>query len=415
MAHPKTTKLEEARARILAAAGQLATQTEMLPVMQANGRILAEQVISQIDLPQTANAAVDGFAIFTDKLQESPDRPMKIVGMARAGHPYIGTVNSGEAVRIYTGAMVPEGPDAIIMHEDCTEKATGGSDSIICNTLLKRGTNIRPAGENLAAGECVADKGQRITPAYMGQLAASGAGHVNVYRRLKVVLFSTGDEVIEAGQPLQAGQIYDSNRPILAGLLSGADVELIDGGIIRDNKADLISAYEEGLAQADIILSSGGASDGIEDHSQQALSAVAAEKLFWRLAMKPGRPMAAAVKGGRFIFCLPGNPVAAFVCFKLLIAPAIDKLSGANVRVPLALKIAAGFTHKKAAGRAEYLRAVIKTNTDGSQKIALHGRKGAGVISSLTGADGLVEIPLDCVQVHEGDLLNFIPFQEQVL
>jgi molybdopterin molybdotransferase len=202
---------------------------------------------------------------------------------------------------------------------------------------------------------------------------------------------------------------------MLAGLLSDEDVELIDGGIIRDSKADLISAYEAGLAQADIIISSGGASDGIEDHSQQALSDIAAEKLFWRLAMKPGRPMAAAVKRGRLIFCLPGNPVAAFVCFKLLIAPAIDKLSGADIRVPLALKIAAGFTHKKAAGRAEYLRAVIKTSTDGSQKIALHGRKGAGVISSLTGADGLVEIPLDCEQVREGDLLNFIPFQEQVL
>ena len=415
MVHPKTTKLEEARARIVAAASQLAMQTEMLPVMQANGRILAEQVISQIDLPQTANAAVDGFAIFTDKLKENPDRPMKIVGMARAGHPYIGQVNSGEAVRIYTGAIVPKGPDAIIMHEDCTEKATGGSDGIICNKLLTRGANIRPAGENLAAGECVADKGQRITPAYMGQLAASGAGSIKVYRRLKVMLYSTGDEVIEAGGVLQAGQIYDSNRPMLAGVLSDEDVELIDGGIIHDSKAELISAYEAGLEQADIIISSGGASDGIEDHSQQALSDIAAEKLFWRLAMKPGRPMAAAVKSGRLIFCLPGNPVAAFVCFKLLIAPAIDKLSGADIRVPLALKIAAGFTHKKAVGRAEYLRAVIKTNTDGSQKIALHGRKGAGVISSLTRADGLVEIPLDCDQVREGDLLNFIPFQEQVL
>ena len=415
MAHPKTTKLEDARARILAAASQLATQTEKLSVMHANGRILAEQVISQIDLPQTDNAAVDGFAIFTVKLEESPDAPMKIVGMARAGHPYIGQIKPGEALRIYTGAIVPEGPDAIIMHEDCTEKVTGSGNSIICGKLVMRGTNIRPQGENLAAGECVAEKGQRITPAYMGQLAASGACEVEVYRQLKVVLYSTGDEVIEAGSALQSGQIYDSNRPILAGLLKAEDVELIDGGIIRDTKAGLISAYEAGLAQADIIISSGGASDGIEDHSQQALSAIGAEKLFWRLAMKPGRPMAAAVKGGKLIFCLPGNPVAAFVCFKLLIAPAIGKLSGAGTRALLALKIPAGFTHKKGAGRAEYLRAVIKTGADGSQKIALHGRKGAGVISSLTGADGLVEIPLNCEQVSEGDMLNFIPFQEQAL
>jgi molybdopterin molybdotransferase len=411
MVHPVTTRLEDARALVLARAAQLAVETQKVPVMQAMGRISAERVLSLIDLPRTDNAAVDGFAVHADRLAKKPDAPLKIVGMARAGHPFTGIVEPGQAVRIYTGAMVPEGPDCILMHEDCTDNG----DSVICGKILARGTNIRPRGENLAAGECVAEKGQRITAADMGQLAASGQAEIQVYRRLKVAIYSTGDEIIETGQKLQDGQIYDSNRAILAGLLAHENVEQIDGGIVADQKQALISAYKQGLADADIVISSGGASDGIEDHSQSALAALGAECLFWRLAMKPGRPMAVAEKDGQMIFCLPGNPVAAFVCFKLLVAPVIDMLSGRVPRDLLKVRLAAGFEHKKRAGRAEYLRARLSTDDTGRQQITLHGRKGAGVISSLTGADGLVEIPFDCEGVCTGDMLSFIPFQEQAL
>ena len=411
MPHPVTTKLEDARALVLARADQIAVETQKVPVMQAFGRISAEQVCSPIDLPRTDNAAVDGFAVHADKLAEQPERPLKIVGMARAGHPFAGRVEKGEAVRIYTGAIVPDGPDCILMHEDCTDHG----DSVICGKKLARGTNIRPRGENLAAGECVAEKGQKISAADMGQLAASGQTEIQVYRRLKVAIYSTGDEIIETGQALQEGQIYDSNRAILAGLLTHEDVEQVDGGIVADQKQALISAYEQGLASADVIISSGGASDGVEDHSQSALAAIGAECLFWRLAMKPGRPMAVAKKGSQMIFCLPGNPVAAFVCFKLLVAPVLDRLSGRMPRDLLKVKVTAGFAHKKRAGRAEYLRARLCIDDKGCQKIMLHGRKGAGVISSLTGADGLVEIPFDCEEVALGDMLNFLPFQEQAL
>ncbi len=411
MGHPETTRLEDALALVIAAASGQVRKTEICPVMQAYGRILAQDIESPIDLPQTDNAAVDGFAFHTDSLAENPERPLKIIGSARAGHPFNGQVKTGEALRIYTGAVLPKGPNCIIMHEDCTDKG----DSVICHKRLSAGKNIRPRGENLSAGEVVGKKGHRITAADMGQLAASGCAELGVYRRLKAVIFSTGDEVIETGQKRQAGQIYDSNRAILNGLLQQEDIQVIDGGIIRDEKDALVAGYQSGLADADIILSSGGASDGIEDHTQYALSEIGAELLFWRLAMKPGRPMAAARKDGKMIFCLPGNPVAAFVCFKLLVAPAIDALSGRTPRQPLIVKIKSGFPHKKQAGRAEYLRAVIQKDSTGQQQIALHGRKGAGVISSLTGADGLVEIPLDATSVAPGDLLNFIPFQEQAL
>ena len=411
MGHPETTRLEDALAQVLGAASKQKRETENCPVMQAYGRILAEDIKSPIDLPQTDNAAVDGFAFHTDSLAENPAQPLKIIGSARAGHPFDGQVKTGEALRIYTGTILPKGPNCIIMHEDCTDKG----DSVICHKHLSAGTNIRPRGENLSAGEVVGKKGHRITAADMGQLAASGCAELRVYRPLKAVIFSTGDEVIDAGRMRQTGQIFDSNRPILAGLLQQEDIQIIDGGIISDKKEALVTAYQSGLARADIILSSGGASDGIEDHSQYALREIGAELLFWRLAMKPGRPMAAAHKEGKMIFCLPGNPVAAFVCFKLLVAPAIDALSGRIPRQPLVVKIKSGFQHKKQAGRAEYLRAVIQTDSTGQQQIALHGRKGAGVISSVTGADGLVEIPLDAIAVELGDMLNFIPFQEQAL
>ena len=411
MVHPVTTKLEDARALVLARVEQLAVETQRVPVIQAMGRISAENVRSPIDLPRTDNAAVDGFAVHADRLAEQPDTPLKIVGMARAGHPFAGRVAPGEAVRIYTGAVIPEGPDCILMHEDCTDNG----DSVICGKILARGTNIRPRGENLAAGETVAEKGQRITAADMGQLAASGQAEIQVYRRLKVAIYSTGDEIIETGQNLRDGQIYDSNRAILTGLLADENVEQIDGGIVADQKQALIAAYQQGLAKADIIISSGGASDGVEDHTQSALAALGAECLFWRLAMKPGRPMAVAKKDSQMIFCLPGNPVAAFVCFKLLVAPVIDSLSGRVPRELLKIQVAAGFEHKKRAGRAEFLRARLSVDNKGCQQIILYGRKGAGVISSLAGADGLVEIPFDCEGVRTGDMLDFIPFQEQAL
>ena len=374
------------------------------------GRLAATDITSAIDLPRTHNAAVDGYGVSAKILIDDPSKAFKIVGAARAGHPFMGTIGDDEAIEIYTGAIMPDGPDCVAMHEDCDRKG----QSVVIQKPLKAGSNMRPPGENLAKGEAVIAKGQRINAALIGQLAAAGHDRIAVQKSVTVGVLSTGDEIVEAGGSLEPGQVYDSNRPMMRALLADPSLTLSDHGIVPDKLAALISAYEEALAMHDVVISSGGASDGIEDHTQAAMQAVGADCTFWRLAMKPGRPMAVGKKDKKLIFCLPGNPVAAFVCTKLLILPILTHLAGGVMTMPLKCIIPAGFTHKKAAGRAEYLRATISDGMDG-QEIKLHGRKGAGVISSLTGADGLVEIPLENAGVEMGMPLAFLPFADRTL
>ena len=374
------------------------------------GRLAATDITSTIDLPPTHNAAVDGYGVSAKALADNPSKAFKIVGAARAGHPFLGAIGVDEAIEIYTGAIMPNGPDCVAMHENCDRKG----QSVVIRKLLKAGSNMRPPGENLAKGEKVITRGQRITAALIGQLAAAGYVRIAVQKSLKVGLLSTGDEIVEAGCSLESGQIYDSNRPMMRALLADPMLSLSDHGIVPDKLSALTSAYEEMLTTNDVVISSGGASDGIEDHTQAAMQAVGADCAFWRLAMKPGRPMAVGKKGKKLIFCLPGNPVAAFVCTKLLILPLLTYLGGGVMTMPLKFSVPAGFSHKKAAGRAEYLRATISDGM-GDQEIKLHGRKGAGVISSLTGADGLVEIPLENDGVEPGMPLAFLPFADRVL
>ena len=387
MPHPITTPYEEARALLLAAAEAGIPELEhLLLSMRLAGfwrLIRPARLTCKANIPQ-----FDGYADHADYLAAHPDHLFDIIGTARAGHPFEGKAEPGQAVQVFTGAVMPDGPDCVLMHEDCRISA----DGVICGKQLKTGTNMRPAGENLARGELVAEQGTRLSAADIGQLAAAGCAEVPVFRPLHVGLISTGDELVEAGDARLTGQIFD-NRPMLAALCRQTGIRLTDFGIVKDNRASLTAAYQTALEECDVIISSGGASDGIEDHTQGAMQDVGAEPVFWRLAMKPGRPMAAGRRGQQMMFCLPGNPVAAFVCFRLLVSPVLDRLAGAAVRLPLSLMVASGFAHKKQAGRAEFLRAHLTLSPDGQQQACLHGRKGAGVISSLTGADGLVEIP----------------------
>ena len=384
--------------------------TETVELDQACGRIAAETITSTFDLPRTYNAAVDGYGVGSASLIAAPDRPFKIVGVARAGHPFDGVIGAGEAIEIYTGGVMPQGPDCVAMHEDCTRSG----DEVVIAAKLARGSNMRPPGENMAKGEIVIAKGQVISAALVGQLAASGTAQISVRRRLRVAVLSTGDEVVPAGSPASHGQIFDANRPMLKAILASSQITLIDCGIVPDKLAALSAAYENALAVADVVISSGGASDGIEDHTQQAMQQVGANCAFWRLAMKPGRPMAVGRREKQLIFCLPGNPVAAFVCTRLLIKPVLIKLLDGAATPILKIRVPAGFTHRKKPGRAEFLSVVLVDDTDG-QHLQLHGRKGAGVISSLTGADGLVEIPLENAGVDKGLMLNFLPFHERGL
>ncbi|MEK9849980.1 MAG: gephyrin-like molybdotransferase Glp [Candidatus Puniceispirillum sp.] len=405
----KPIPIDEARTLILDRLQQVVA-VERVAISMAIGRIAAEDIVSNIDLPATHNAAVDGYAVHSSCLADTPETAFRVAGVARAGHPFSGEIRKGEAVEIYTGGVMPPGPDCVAMHEDCVR--TG--DHVVIAAKLKAGSNMRPPGENLQHGEIVVSAGQKITAALIGQLAASGHAEINVYRQLKVVVLSTGDEIVAAGKDLAAGQISDANRPMLISMLQQSHIDVIDGGIVPDSQEALSTAYRQALDAADVVISSGGASDGIEDHTQPAMKAVGATCRFWRLAMKPGRPMAVGQRDEKLIFCLPGNPVAAFVCTRLLIQPALTRLGGGAVMPFLKLSLRAGFSHRKKGGRAEYLRVVV-TGDGESQVMQLHGRKGAGVISSLTGADGLVEIPLENEGVEIGMTLSFLPFHERGL
>ncbi len=383
---------------------------EVVSLDHAFGRIAGETLLSKIDLPSTQNAAVDGYGVYSRSLSKVPDQTFKIVGIARAGHPFNGVIGEDEAIEIYTGGVMPMGPDCVAMHEDCSRDG----NKLRVSAKLTKGSNMRRVGENLTKGETLISQGQMITAALIGQLAASGTSRLSVSRRIRVAIMSTGDELINSGNSVTSGKIFDANRPTLKALLQCNHIDLIDFGIVPDRKNALAEAYEKALQNADVVISSGGASDGIEDHTQNAMRQIGAECVFWRLAMKPGRPMAVGRLDKKLIFCLPGNPVAAFVCTKLLIVPLLGRASGGAWQSELKIAVPAGFTHRKKPGRAEFLRVVLE-NINGKQQLLLHGRKGAGVISSLTGADGLVEIPLDSADVKVGTVLNFLPFHERGL
>lgn len=411
MPHPSTTPLDVAREKLLSAAAGWTPQQDVCALSDALGRVLAKDQKSPINLPQTDNVAVDGYAVDAAFLTANPKHLFTVVGTARAGHPFANIAAPGEAVNVFTGAVMPEGADCVLMHEDCQIFDVG----VTSNKQLKSGTNVRPAGENIVAGETLAIKGTCLGAADIGQLAAAGINQIPVFQSLKIALMSTGDELVQSGDLRKPGQIFDSNRPMLAALCHQKGLQLTDYGIIRDNQASLTTAWLDALRECDVIITTGGASDSVEDHTQGALQDCGADCLFWRLAMKPGRPMAVGRKGHQFIFCLPGNPVAAFVCFRLLVRPVLDKLSGSHPRWPISFMLSSGFSHKKQAGRAEFLRARVNETETGVQQIILHGRKGAGVISSLTGADGLVEIPSVATEIAPGEALRFYPFQEVVL
>ncbi|MDC0462460.1 molybdopterin molybdotransferase MoeA [Alphaproteobacteria bacterium] len=386
---------------------------ENVPVHLSVGRICDEDVDSRLRLPSSHNAAVDGFAFHYQWAIANPDHRYDIVAQIKAGHPYSGEILPGQAVAIFTGAMVPEGLDCIAMQETCH---LDKDKKVRISVIPQPGSNIRKAGENLALGEQIIKKGHRITAADIGQLSAVGRAKISCFTHLSVAVLSTGDEVVDASYAyLQEGQIYDTNRPMLQALINQGGHICTDFGIIKDNKVSLQEAYQKALEKCDVVISSGGASQGIEDHTQDALSALGFEVIFWRIAMKPGRPMAVGKRGKQLVICLPGNPVAAFVCYRLIVSALLTHLQGGIMQAPLRIALPAQFRHSKSANRAEYLRAKLVRFDDNRTGIALHGRKGAGVISSLTGADGLVEIPIENSGVEPGMMLDFLPFMEKSL
>lgn len=404
------TKIDEARKLLSRSINFKIEGTEKLRVQDTFDRVSSKTIKSKFNLPQTKNSAVDGFAISLKDILNNEKQRFDIIGMAKAGHPFINKVSKNQTVEIYTGAIMPKGLDCVVMHEN-TERI---DDHILIKKVPKKGLNVRPAGENVKINEIIITKGKKINSPDIGQLAASGNNEIEVFKKLNVSIFSTGDEVIDSSGKLKKGQIFDANRPMLFSMLNNKNLNLIDDDIVEDKLSALTKKYENSLQSSDVVISSGGASDGIEDHTQKALKNIGAKLIFWQLAIKPGKPMAIAKHNKTLIFCLPGNPVAAYVCTQLLIKPAIEKISGSNFKKPFYVFLPSGFEHEKKIGRTEFLRCKIVTK-DNTSKIFIHGRRGAGVISSLTGADGLVEIPDEVSSVKENQLLKFLPFSHQAL
>ena len=388
---------------------------EEISLCSANGRICAEHIYSPLSLPTSNNAAVDGFAFHYEWSTSHPNHVYDIVAEIRAGHPYSGKLLPGQAVAIFTGAIVPEELNCIVMQENCILEE---KKRVRIPFGPKKGLNIRMAGENLRKGEVIIKDGQRISAADIGQLSAIGRSKIFCYSELSIGVLSTGDEVMDASNTkavLKPGQLYDTNRPMLKAMVTKDNHCCSDYGIIIDDKTSLQEGYEKALSENNIVISTGGASQGIEDHTQEVLASLGFEVVFWRIAMKPGRPMAVGKRNHQLVICLPGNPVATFVCYRLIVAPLLDYLQCGSVSNPLRIALPVLFRHTKSENRAEYLRARLVQDKDGKTCIDLYGRKGAGVISSLTGADGLVEIPIENSGVEPGMFLNFLPFMERCL
>lgn len=397
-AAPATMRVAEALALIRARLPVLAG-IESVPVAQADGRVLAADLLAPIDLPPFDNAAVDGYALRSSDLASAGETRLPVRGRVPAGAAPA-QAGPGQAVRIFTGAPMPPGTDTVAMQEDV--RATG--DAVILPGGLRAGVNRRRAGEDVALGAPVLTAGTRLGPRHLALAAALGLPALSVRTRLRVALFSTGDELTEPGGSLTPARIHDANRPMLATILARLGAAPSDLGILRDAPGILRARLAAAAAEHDLILTSGGVSVGEEDHVRAAVEAEGALTL-WRLAIKPGRPVALGVVAGTPFVGLPGNPAAAYVTALAVLAPLVLHLSGAVGEAPV-LTVRSGFSAAKRPGRREYLRVNLRTGADGVAEAVPAPR---GALSGLSASDGLAELAEDLSEVRPGDPLPYRP------
>ena len=396
----------EALARIAEVASAV-TEAESVPLRAASRRILAADVVAGRAVPPHDNAAVDGYAVFFDDLNPDGETRLPVNGRIAAGHPLGRSARRGEALRIFTGAVMPEGPDTVMMQEDC--RAEG--DDVVIMAGIKRGANRRDAGEDIQAGATILRAGHRLRPQDVGLAASVGLSDLAVYRPLRAAVFSTGDELCEPGADAPSGAIYDSNRYVLGALLAAQGCAVTDLGILPDAAATVRAALAAAAGDHDLLFTSGGVSVGEEDHVKAAVESQGS-LYFWRLAIKPGRPLALGQVGQVPFVGLPGNPVAAMVTFLRIARPLILRLAGCTEVAPLIYRLRADFDHKKKRDRREWVRARLVAGDDGALVAAKFPRDGAGILSSLVEADGLVELPEAMTHLERGTMVDFLPFAE---
>lgn len=382
---------------------------EIVCLAEASERILAEAVTAPRDIPLTDNSAVDGYA-FRHADFDKAGGFFRVEQRIAAGGASDTALGPFAAARIFTGAVMPAGADTVVMQEDCETHAQDGQNFVIVPQGLKQGANCRKAGEDVAEGTVLLEPGQMLRPQDLAAIASTGKSHASVYRKLKVALLSTGDELHRPGEPIAPGEVYDSNHFLLKGLCGTLPVDVVDLGVLRDD-AELIEAtLRDAADKADVILTTGGASKGEEDHILSALDTLG-ERHMWQLAIKPGRPMMFGRIGACAFLGLPGNPVAAMVCFLLYARPVISVLAGGGFPEVQGFQVPAAFeVPRKKPDRREFYRGYLENGPDGIPTAQKFMRDGSGLITGLRQADGLIEIPEEAIEVRKGDPVRFLPF-----
>jgi len=395
--------VEQARARIMALVTPLTTR-ERLPVRAALGRVLAEDIISSVNVPPYANSAMDGYALRGADLA-GDTTTLYVIGTALAGIPYNGIVEPSTCVRIMTGAVLPDEADTVLMQEQVQRSG----EEIIVQGTHNVGENVRHIGEDIAFGSVVLAAGRRLMPSDLGQIASLGVGEVSVYRRLRVAFFSTGDELRSIGEPLAAGQIYDSNRYTLYGMLTRLGAEVIDMGVIPDQRLRIEAAFQDAVQAADVVITSGGVSVGEADYVKETLDRLGNVD-FWKIAMKPGKPLAFGKVQQALFFGLPGNPVSVMATFYQFVLPSLRHLMGEPAAATLTIKVPCTQALKKKPGRTDFQRGLLVRNAGGELVVDSTGLQGSHVLSSMSRANFFIVLPAECGDVPAGTLVEVQPF-----
>ncbi|MGV3727941.1 molybdopterin molybdotransferase MoeA [Hydrogenophaga sp.] len=385
-------------------------ETETLGVFDALGRVLAADVVSPISVPPHDNSAMDGFAFDSAALRRDAPLTLRVVGTALAGKAWAHPVGAGECLKIMTGAIMPAGLDTVVPLEFVK---TEGEHIVVPPGVVSSGDNRRLLGEDLMAGQPALARGQTLGPAALGLIASLGLPSVQVFRRIRVAYFSTGDEILSLGEAQREGAVYDSNRYTVFGLLTRLGVDVLDMGVVPDEPAQLEAAFRQAAAQADAIITSGGVSMGEADHTKAMMKQLG-DVAFWRVAMRPGRPMAVGriTEAGKsaLLFGLPGNPVAVMVTFLAFVRPALQRLMGGSASPPVLLQARSAEALRKKPGRTEYQRGIVQREPDGSLSVRTTGNQGSGVLRSMVEANGLIVLHHGQGSVAVGDLVDVMMF-----
>jgi molybdopterin molybdotransferase len=391
---------------IIAARVSAVQDIETVSLRDADGRILAGDIFAPLPLPPFTNSAVDGYAVRSGDLPPAEEAAFPVAGRVQAGASANAAIAPGHAVRIFTGAPMPDGADTVFMQEDVRIEA---GNKVVVPAGLKPGANVRPAGEDIPLGHSALKAGQRLRPQDVALIAAFGLTEVDVTRRIRVAVFSTGNELVSPGAPRAAAQLFDSNRFMLMAMLARLGCDVSDLGILRDERTSLADALKNVSNAHDLILTTGGVSTGEEDHVKAGVESVGTLVL-WRMAIKPGRPVAMGIIGGTPFIGLPGNPVASFVTFVHVVRPTVLALAGAVQQPLIAMPVRAAFSYNKKIARREYVRVTLRKGSDGALEVTKFPREGAGLLSSLVDTDGLVELGEEITQVQPGQTVGFLSY-----